>query len=171
MFVGISTPILYDRLMASSPSKKQVIDSALFVLDELLTGEVDEWLEYVRNNLDVAKSAQMPIQDLEPYVRNLWVECYARSIFMNGLVELRYEQICEGIPEIRDIVPRANLDSSLKKQNQRMGAILGSVIRDICQITPNHLSVLELQLEQPQLGEIQQDSRIRAVELTQERSE
>ena len=157
--------------MASLPTKKQEIDSALFVLDELLTGEVDEWMEYVRNNLNVPKSAQMPIEELEPYVRTLWVECYARSIFMNGLVELRYGQICEAIPEIREIVPRANLDSSLKKQNQTMGAILGSVIRDICQITPAHLSVLELQLEQPQLGEIQKDSRERAVELTQERSE
>jgi hypothetical protein len=141
------------------------------VLDGLLTEEVDEWLEYVRNNLDVAKSAKMPIGELEPYVRTLWVECYARSIFMNGLVELRYGQICEAIPEIRDIVPKVNLDSSLKKQNQRMGAILGSVIRDICQITPEHLSVLELHLEQPQMGEIQKESRERAVELTRERSE
>ena len=57
--------------MASLPTKKQEIDRALLVLDELLTGEVDEWLEFVRNNLNVSKSAQMPIGELEPYVRTL----------------------------------------------------------------------------------------------------
>jgi hypothetical protein len=78
--------------------------------------------------LNVSKSAQMPIGELEPYVRTLWVECYARAIFMNGLVELRHGEICEAIPEIREIVTNANLDSSLKKQNQKMGAILGGVM-------------------------------------------
>ena len=47
---------------------------------------------------------------------------------MNGLVELRHGEICEAIPEIREIVTNANLDSSLKKQNQKMGAILGGVM-------------------------------------------
>ena len=56
--------------MASLPTKKQEIDRALLVLDELLTGEVDEWLEFVRNNLNVSKSAQMPIGELEPYERS-----------------------------------------------------------------------------------------------------
>ena len=156
--------------MVSPLNKKQQIDSALSILDGLLVGEVENWRRYVIENLDVHKSAKMPIADLEPYVRTLWIECYARGIFMNGLVELRYAQICDEIPEIRDIVPQANMDSSLKKQNQIMGAILGSVIREICLINPDHLGALESQLEQPQLGEIQKDSRLRAVELTEERS-
>ena len=164
----IGFPPPYDLGMATPINKKQVIDEALDLINELIIREVEKWQQYVLENLDVPKSAKLPIAKLEPFLRTLWVECYARSIFMNGLVELRYEQICEAVPEIRDIVPRSNLDSSLKKQNSRMGAILGSRIRDICQLTPDHLAVLELQLEEPQLGKIQKESKDRAVELIKE---
>ena len=148
--------------------EKKEIDIALNYLNQLLIDYVTEWEKILEWNLSAKATSELPIERVEPQARKLWVECYARSILMKVVVEMRYKQVCEKTPAVAEIITFAHLETSINNQGRRMGEILGEVIRKITEFTPGHKKALELHLEQPQLGAIQEESRIRAVELLKE---
>jgi hypothetical protein len=140
------------------------IDLGLNYLNELLIKQVNDWSRFVELSLTAKAASELPVERLEPFVRDLWIECYARSIVMTGLVNLRYQQVCEITPIIREIVPQAKLNESISNQARQMGEILGGVVRQIILLNEDHKPGLESHLDEPLLSELQAESKIRAAE-------
>jgi hypothetical protein len=128
-------------------------------LQELVTKHYNEWDKVLRLTIGAKKAAEFPLNTIEPVIRRMWVECYARAMVLHTECEIKYQQLADKTPEIEYRFPIGVLGQIVRDQGRKMGEDLGSVVFDICVIKPEYRETLDLHLEEPELSKIKNEAK------------
>ena len=141
-------------------SKKQtVVNAALAELSLFMEEDFREWDKRVKITITARKASEFPVETIEPVLRNLWVECMARSIMLSSNAESKYMELVSRVPSFSSELSVEEFNLLLSRQRKEMGSILGSVVEKICQIKPDYTSSLERLLEEPEVTKIKEDAK------------
>jgi hypothetical protein len=141
-----------------SKQQKQ-ISAALAELNLFMEEDFWDWDKKIKLTITSRKASEFPVETIEPVLRNLWVECMVRSILFSENVERKYRELILRVPGLSTAHDEEIFNLRLASQRKEMGAILGSVVNEICSIKPEYGSTLLKHLEEPELTKIKEDAK------------
>ena len=139
--------------------KKKETSAAISQLNLLMEKEFWDWDKKVKLTITARKASEFPVEILEPVLRNLWVECMARSILLTAKAESAYKEAVLKIPNVAIEFPAELFNLRLSNDRKEMGSILGNVVHEICTMKPDYASTLDKHLEEPELSKIKEDAK------------
>jgi hypothetical protein len=142
-----------------SSKEQRELDSAVKELLDAMKADFHDWNIFLKITIDAKSASKFPIETIEPIIRGIWVECYARSIVFSAKLEGKYKRLNAKVPNLSVLLPPANFESLMRQQRNDMGGVLGNLIREICEIRPEFLFVLEKHLEEPEVSRIKDDAK------------
>lgn len=141
-----------------SKQQKQV-SAALAELNLFMEEDFWDWDKKIKLTITSKKASEFPVETIEPVLRNLWVECMARSILLSENAEKKYRELIRRVPSLSTAHDEEIFNLRLSSQRKDMGAILGSVVHEICSIKPEYGGTLLKHLEEPELTKIKEDAK------------
>jgi hypothetical protein len=139
--------------------KPSELDLALNHLNNVLIDHYQDWAKTLRMALGAKAASELPIEKVEPFVRSVWVVCYLRAIRLQQAAEAEYQLVKIKTPEIQSVLSDSMFFDAMHDQIRRMGELLGGVIREIGELSPNHLEPLLKHLEEPELTKIKEEAK------------
>ena len=140
--------------------EQKVIDASLGELNEFLRDDFNDWDRTLKLTISSKRASEFPVEKIEPVLRNLWVECYARAIVFSANAEAKYSELITRIPNFSKTLPEGTFNSLVSNQRKEMGYILGAVVREISGFKPEYAEILEKHLEEPELSVIKNEAKI-----------
>jgi hypothetical protein len=139
--------------------QQKEIRAALAELSLFVEEDFWDWDRKIKLTISARRASEFPVETIEPVLRNLWVECMARSILFSEKAESKYKELIRRVPGLSFEYDEEVFNLRLSVQRKEMGSILGSVVNEICKIKPDYGSTLLKHLEEPELTKIKEDAK------------
>lgn len=139
--------------------------AAIEEIREFFDSQFSDWDKTLKLTISAKRATEFPVEKIEPVIRQMWVECYARGIVFAALADAKYKQIAKKIPNFESRFPLSEFNRSVSVQAKNFGELLGNLVYEIGQIKPDYLNVLEKHLEEPELTIIQNEAKIAVQQL------
>jgi hypothetical protein len=141
-------------------SKEQkAVDAALVELNDFMKADFDDWDRSLKLTIGAKRASEHPIEKIEPVVRQMWVECYARAIVFSAKVEAKYKEIVRRVPTFSNTVSEATFEKLVSQQRREMGGLMGTLVREICEFKPEYKVVLQIHLEEPEMSSLKNEAK------------
>jgi hypothetical protein len=144
-------------LFASKEQKE--IDSAVQELKDFMMEDFKDWDRTLKLTISAKRASEHPIEKIEPVVRQMWVECYARAIVFSANVEAKYEILLKRVPSFGNTISVSTFNSLVSQQRREMGALLGTLVKEISEFKPEYGDTLQKHLEEPELSVLKNEAK------------
>lgn len=147
-------------------SKEQKeINVALHELNEFMLEDFKDWDRTLKLTISAKRASEHPIEKIEPVVRQMWVECYARAIVFSANSEAKYKTLLKSVPSLRNTVSESTFESLVSQQRREMGALIGTLVREISEFKPEYSETLQKHLEEPEISIIKNEAKLAVKDL------
>lgn len=143
-------------IFASKDQKALAI--AMDEVKSFFDGHYKDWERTLALTIGAKRASEFPVEQIEPTIRQMWVECYARSIVFENASKVFYENAAKKYPNLRSHLPITDYRQAVSFQLSKFGGLLGTLVKEICDIKPDYLSVLEKHLDEPELSIIKNEA-------------
>jgi hypothetical protein len=150
-------------LFASKEQKE--INTALQELKDFMMKDFKDWDRTLKLTISAKRASEHPIEKIEPVVRQMWVECYARAIVFSANVEAKYEILLKRVPSFGNTISESNFESLVSQQRREMGALIGTLVREISEFKPEYGETLQKHLEEPEISIIKNEAKLAVKDL------
>jgi hypothetical protein len=144
-------------LFQSKESKE--LDLALNYLNERLIKHYDDWDRTLRLNIGATAASQQPLEKVVDAVRVMWLECFARSLYVGIDCRHHFELVKIKTPLITTVVSESKFAEGEFKQATRIIQLMQQLVDKISTIKPEYRNLLESLNCEPELSKIQEESQ------------
>jgi hypothetical protein len=143
-------------IFASKDQKE--LTATMDQIKEFFDNHFNDWDRTLKLTIGAKRASEFPVEQIEPTVRKMWVECYARGIDFDLKAKDFNEDAARKYPNLRKHLPFDEYQKSVSFQMKKFGALLGNLVFEIGQIKPDYLEVLGRHLEEPELSVIKNEA-------------
>lgn len=118
----------------------------------------EDWDRTLKLTIGAKRASEFPVEQIEPVIRKMWVECYARAIVFESEAVIFYEEEARKYPNLRVHLPIDGYKQSISFQLKKFGELLGTLVKEIGELKPDYLEVLEKHLHEPELSKIRSEA-------------
>jgi hypothetical protein len=141
-------------------SKEQKeMNAALQELNDFMMEDFKDWDRTLKLTISARRASEHPIEKIEPVVRQMWVECYARAIVFSAKAEAKYKTLLIRVPSFGNSVSEATFESLVSRQRREMGALIGTLVREISEFKPEYADTLQKHLEEPEVSVLKNEAK------------
>lgn len=144
-------------IFQSKESKE--LDLALNYLNERIIKHYDDWDRTLRLNIGATAASQKPLEAVVDAVRVMWLECFARSLYIGIDCRHHFELVRIKTPLITTVISESKFAEVEFQQATRIIQLMQQLVEDISAIKPEYRNSLESLKREPELGKIQEESQ------------
>lgn len=136
-----------------SKDQKEV-ELAIGYLNQFLIDQYDAWAKKLKMMIGAKAASEHPLEKVEPFAQQVWVETYKYSMSLMIESEKTYELVQIKTPMVSQVLGHNEFMKASNNQIRRIGESVGSVMREICEIHPDWYPAFNKHLEDPLLSEL-----------------
>jgi hypothetical protein len=136
-----------------SKDQKEV-EIAIGYLNQFLIDQYDNWTKKLRMMIGAKAASEHPLEKVEPIARLVWIETFKYSMQLMIESEKIYELVTIKTPMISSVLSHDEFMKASSNQSKRIGASVGLIMKEICQIHPDWEASFNKHLEEPLVSEL-----------------
>lgn len=142
-----------------SKDQKEV-ELAIGYLNQFLIDQYNNWTKKLNMMIGAKAASEHPLEKVEPFAQQVWVEAYKYSIQMMIESEKTYEMVQIKTPIVSYVLGHDEFIKASSDQAKRVGESVGSVMREICDIHPDWYPSFMKHLEEPLISELKAKAKV-----------
>ena len=135
------------------------LDLALNYLNERLIKHYADWDRALKLNIEATAATQQPLEGVVNYVRIMWHECFARSLYLGIDCRHQYDLVKIKTPLIVTVLSESQFAQIEFQQATRIIQLMKQLVEDISALKPEYMDSLESLKREPELSKIQGEAR------------
>jgi hypothetical protein len=141
-----------------SKDQKEV-EIAIDHLNQFLINQYENWVKKLKLMIGAKAASEHPLEKVEPFARQVWIETYKYSIQLMIESEKTYELVLMKTPLVKQVLGHNEFMKASSDQARRIGESVGAVMREICEIKPDWYPAFNKHVEEPLLKELKEKAK------------
>ena len=135
------------------------LDLALNYLNERLIKHYDDWEWVLKMNIGAEAASQQPLEGVIQAVRTMWVECFARSVYVGIDCRHHYDLVRIKTPAISTVITESQFGEIEFQQATRIIQRMQDLVLKICELKPSYREELAALKIEPEFSLIRGESQ------------
>ena len=141
-----------------SKDQKEV-ELAINYLNQFLIDQYNSWTKKLNLMIGAKAASEHPLEKVEPFAQQVWIEAYKYSIQLMIESEKTYELVQIKTPLVSLVLGHDEFMKASSNQAKRIGESVGSVMKEICEIHPDWYPAFSKHLEEPLMSQLKEKAK------------